>query len=340
MKTIRVGFLGTRGHTLKFISLINGFEESGASAIWSDDREKAEKTAAEGHVQFCSTPEEVLALCDAVVITAPNAYKKELVIKAARSGKHIFLEKPLAVNAEDGREMAEAVIKSGVKFFMSDPFVRNGIIGLKNMISEGTLGEITGGDVRIAVDRAVVPGHPPVWNPETALGGILADIGGHALHVIHYLFGKPESVYAELDRFTRGAMESGMEDNAVLILKYPGKIITMNASWISGGNSAHTLIYGTKGWAEVISLPGGNEVQKLVIHTDNGTVSYEGEQLPAPPKRHVRYFIDMIVNDLPDDIIGRDPLSGSGVSISDACEYAEIIEAGYRSASEGRKITL
>ena len=40
MKTIRVGFLGTRGHTLKFISLINGFEESGASAIWSDDREK------------------------------------------------------------------------------------------------------------------------------------------------------------------------------------------------------------------------------------------------------------------------------------------------------------
>jgi len=37
METIRVGFLGTRGHTLKFINLINGFEESEAAAIWSDD---------------------------------------------------------------------------------------------------------------------------------------------------------------------------------------------------------------------------------------------------------------------------------------------------------------
>jgi predicted dehydrogenase len=128
-------------------------------------------------------------MTDAVVITAPNVYKKELVIKAADAGKHIFLEKPLAVNKADAEEMAEAVRRAGVKFYMSDPFVRNGTIGLRDLIREGVLGDIYGADVRIAVDRAVVPGHPPVWNKETALGGIMADIGGHGLHVIHYLFG-------------------------------------------------------------------------------------------------------------------------------------------------------
>ncbi len=340
METIRVGFLGTRGHTLKFINLINGFEESEAAAIWSDDPAKAEAAAKEGNVQFCRTPEEVFALCDAVVITAPNAFKKDLVIKAAQAGKHIFLEKPLAVNAEDGKAMAEAVEQSGVKFYMSDPFVRNGIVGLKNRIEAGELGEITGGDVRIAADRAVVPGHPPVWNRETALGGIMADIGGHALHVVHYLFGRPESVYADLECFTEDAKKNRMEDNAAVIMHYPGKIVTMNASWVSGGNSAHTMIYGTKGWAEVINLPGGNEVQKLVIHTAGGTSSFEGEQLPEAPKRHVRYFIEMIADNLPNDIIGRDPLSNSGVSISDAREYAEILEAAYSSAADGKKIIL
>ena len=341
MDKIRVGFFGTRGHTLKFIDMINGFEESISRAIWSDDAEKAKTTAEEGHIEWCETPEEVLAQTDAVVITTPNSYKKELVIKAANAGKHIFLEKPLAVKYEDGAEMADAVRKAGIKFYMSDPFVRNGTITLKKMIENGDLGEITAGDVRIAVDRAVVPGHPPVWNKETALGGILADIGGHGLHVIHYLFGMPDRVYASMETFTEGAQNAGMEDQCQLVLHYSDrKIITASSAWISGGDSAHTFIYGTKGWAAAENIKGPEEKQRLILHIGNETKSLEGDELVPAPHRHVRYFIEMIANDLDNSIIGIDDFSNSGVSIDSAVEYARVIEAAYTSAAEGREIRL
>ena len=335
---IRTGILGTRGHTKKFITMVNNFPGSQVTGIWSDDREKAEKTAQETGIRFCRTPEELFRIADAVIITAPNVFKKELVLQAAQAGKHVFLEKPLAVTKADGSEMADAVRKSGVRFYMSDPFVRNGIIKLKEMIAEGILGEITAADVRIAVDRAVTDKHPPVWDKETALGGILADIGGHGIHIIHYLFGMPESVYAETGMFTEGAKSSGMEDQAQLVLRYRDMIVTASASWISGGDSAHTFVYGTKGWAEVISLPG--ETQRLVIHLDEEDLAFEPQDMPVNPERHVRYFLRMITENIENSMIGKDPFSSSGVSIDHAEEYAVLIEAAYRSAREERKIRL
>ncbi len=338
---IRVGFFGTRGHTLKFIGLVNGIEGSRACAIWSDDPEKAKKTAAESGVDFCGTPEEVLEKCDAVVITVPNAYKKELVIKAAQAGKHIFLEKPIAVTERDALEMAEAVRNAGVKFYMSDPFVRNGTIALKDMIAEGMLGEITAADVRIAVDRAVVPGHPPVWNRQTALGGILADIGGHGIHIVHYLFGMPDKVYAECEMFTEDARKAGMEDQVQLVLHYPDRrIVTVSASWISGGESEHTLVYGTKGWASVEKEADEKEVQKVVLHLKEGVQVFDAARLSLRPTRHIRYFIEMIEKDLDNSVIGTDPYSNFGVGIDQAAEYARLIEAAYRSAAEGRSVRL
>ncbi len=337
---IRTGIFGTRGHTLKFIDMINSYAESAVSGIWSDDAKKAEAAAGERNIMLWRTPEEVLAVSDAAVITAPNAYKKDLVIKAAEAGKHIFLEKPLAVTTVDAKVMADTVRGAGVKFYMSDPFVRSGTIRLKEMIAEGILGDVTGADIRIAVDRAVTAAHPPVWNKATALGGILADIGGHGIHIFHYLFGMPDSVYAETRMFSEGAKESGMEDQAQLVLGYQDKIVTASSSWISGGNSAHTFVYGTKGWAEVISLPGPEEAQKLAVHLNGRTDVLEPADLPAGPERHIRYFIRMIAENIANDMIGRDPLSNSGVSIDDAEAYARLIEAAYRSAEEGRRISL
>ncbi|MBQ6488162.1 MAG: Gfo/Idh/MocA family oxidoreductase [Solobacterium sp.] len=341
MEQIRVGFLGTRGHTLKFINLVNSFPEAVSTAIWSDDRTKAEQTAEEGKIICAETPEEVLDRADAVVITAPNVYKKELVIKAVNAGKHIFLEKPLAVSRADAKEMADAVRKAGVKFYMSDPFVRSGTIGLRNLIRDGVLGEVYGADVRIAVDRAVTPGHPPVWNKETALGGIMADIGGHGIHVIHYLFGMPVSVTAALQHITDGAKASGMEDQAQVIMQYAdGNTAVLSASWCSGGDSAHTIVYGTKGWARTERVKDNSETEKLFVYTKDGVKELSGDKLPAKPLRHIRYFIEMIVRDLPNDIIGKDDLSNSGVSIGSAEEYAAILEAVYESDRTGKKIIL
>ena len=63
-------------------------------------------------------------------------------------------------------------------------------------------------------------------------------------------------------------------------------------------------------------------------------------QLPPAPTRHVRYWVEMMTRDLPNDIVGVDDLSNSGVSIDNAAEYVDILDAIYRSAREGCTVAL
>ena len=64
------------------------------------------------------------------------------------------------------------------------------------------------------------------------------------------------------------------------------------------------------------------------------------QQLPPTPTRHVRNWVEMMARDLPNGIVGVDDLSNSGVSIDNAAEYVDILDAIYRSAREGCTVAL
>ena len=80
---------------------------------------------------------------DAIDITAPNNYHKEIAIAAAKAGKHVFCEKPLALNLTDAREMLSAVEEANVKHQIGFNYRFAPAIKLaKKLIDEGKIGTI------------------------------------------------------------------------------------------------------------------------------------------------------------------------------------------------------
>lgn len=339
MERLRIGIVGAVGHAEKFIRLINSYPESQV-VVYCGREGVAAEIARRQRLPLEPDFDRMLweYRLDGVVITVPNAEKKKLVIAAARAGVAIFLEKPLAVCREDALEMQRAVQEAGVKFYMSDPFVRPGILKFKEEIQNGKLGCIVGANIRHASDRALREAAlPHIYCKSLSGGGIMADVGGHPLHILQYLFGQPETVCSSLYADTPMAIANGIEENASVLLHYRNGItVTLEASWVSGGDSSHTAVYGTDGWAEVVDCPGQEGSQQLTVHGSDGTAQvYTADDMPPMPTKHVHYFLKMILEDLPNDIVGHVPESCCGVSIDGAVQLACIIDAVYRSNNCG-----
>jgi predicted dehydrogenase len=134
---------------------------------------------------------------DVIDITAPSNFHKEIAIYAAEKGKHIFCEKPLALNLKDAREMLEAVEKAGVKNQIGFNYRFAPAIQLaKKMIEEGKLGKIYHFRALYLQDWIVDPEFPLVWrlDKKVAGSGSHGDLGAHLIDIAHFLVGNIEKV--------------------------------------------------------------------------------------------------------------------------------------------------
>ncbi|MCD8327002.1 MAG: Gfo/Idh/MocA family oxidoreductase [Lachnospiraceae bacterium] len=340
MEKARIAICGSRVKPDRFGSLIKKFEDSELAAVWDDQNiERCEKVAEDLGVPFERDIDNLLNhyRLDGVVIVSDNARKKDLILKAAQAGISVFVEKPMCVSAEDAKEIQKAVHESGIKFYMSDPFVSSGLMKVKELIAQGELGRITGARFLLGAGAALYGFIS--YDREKSLGGIMADVGGHMIHQAHYIFGKPEALSAQLSYYSEEAKKNQIEENAVIVMRYPDDVlVTLNCSWLSGAGMGEAEIYGTGGVAVVQKAEDGHSPGDEVVVVKRGkgeSHTYSLKDMPKPPRQHIRYFIDMLVKDLPNDIVGVDPQSNSGVSIDHAVEFAEIIDTIYQSANKG-----
>ncbi|MBI2247180.1 MAG: Gfo/Idh/MocA family oxidoreductase [Armatimonadetes bacterium] len=136
-----------------------------------------------------ATLEEALAHSDfdAVCIATPTHTHHPLVLAAARAGKHIFCEKPMAVAEDEALQMMEAIERAGVIFQIG--FMRRfdeEFVHAKELISSGALGHLMA--VR-ATTRG--PGLPPPWAWDDAKsGGLLAEVNSHDFDAVRWLTGR------------------------------------------------------------------------------------------------------------------------------------------------------
>lgn len=340
MEKLKLALCGGMGHVEKFGKLINSYEESCIVAVWDNDPERGRGVADRLGCAFEADYDRLLSEygLDGVAIVAENCYHKDMIIKAAEKGKHIFVEKPLCVDPADAREVQRVIHRTGVKFYMTDPFVHASTVYVKKLIADGALGKVTGARFRHGTSTALEPQKDcPIYEKERALGGIMADVGGHMIHIAHYLFGKPEALSAVLSCHSEAAKRSGIEENAVVVMKYPDdKLVTLESSWVSGGDTNASEVFGTDGWVRV-TRSGKQEGDDIVVYQRGreAAVTIPDSAMPEKPARHVRYWVEMMANDLPNDIVGVDDRSNSGVSIDNAVEFVDIIDAVYRSADRG-----
>ena len=134
---------------------------------------------------------------DAIDITAPSNAHKDIAIEAARAGKHIFCEKPLALTLADSRAMLEAAQAAGIRHQVGFNYrFAPALVLAKKLIDAGKLGKIFHFRGRFLQDWIIDPDFPKVWRLDKAVcgSGSLGDLGAHVIDAARFLIGDMGSV--------------------------------------------------------------------------------------------------------------------------------------------------
>ncbi len=143
---------------------------------------------------------------DIIDINAPSDAHKEIAIAAAKAGKHLYCEKPLALTLEDSREMLAVAEEAGVKHMVGFNYRFTPAVMLaKKLIDEGRLGEIFHFRAWFLQDWIIDPNFPLVWRlqKEVAGSGSHGDLGAHLIDMAHYLVGDISEVIGMSETFIK-----------------------------------------------------------------------------------------------------------------------------------------
>ncbi len=201
MRKINWGVLGTagiaKGQTIPGMLLA---ENCTLYAIAGRSMEKAEQFKAQfGFEKAYDSYEALLAdpAVEAVYIPLPNHLHYEWVIKAAKAGKHILCEKPLAPTAAQAAEMQAAAKENGVLLMEAFAYLHSPLIAaLKKELDSGVIGEVR------YLENAFVTSDYDISNirmRRETLGGSLYDLGCYCISQSIWLLGEPERVSAAAD---------------------------------------------------------------------------------------------------------------------------------------------
>ncbi|MFQ5867989.1 MAG: Gfo/Idh/MocA family protein [bacterium] len=141
-----------------------------------------------------------------VDINTPNSTHREIAVAAAKAGKHILCEKPLAVSLAEAEEMLEAVEEAGVKHMVCFNYRKVPAVGLaKKLIDEGGLGKIYHFRAQYLQDWITDPEFPLVWRlkKEEAGAGAHGDINSHIIDLARYLVGDFAKVVGMQETFIK-----------------------------------------------------------------------------------------------------------------------------------------
>ena len=268
MKTIGVGVIGwgfmgkTHTQALRSIALFYpGIDfRVELKCVCARHIENARAAAeAAGFERYTDDYRALLAMedIDVVSVCTPNDQHEEMVLSALRAGKHVYVDKPLAVTADSAARMAEAASKAGV---MTRMVFNNryfpATIRARQLVDEGRIGEVLSFNVRYLHSGSIDPDKPIGWKQQ-AQGGVLLDLGSHALDLALWLTGYPKRVFCRTRTLydARPTPDGGVEralgeDQVTALLELPnGASGTMAARQIAPGtNDELTLeVRGAKG---------------------------------------------------------------------------------------------
>jgi len=246
VKHLKWGLLAAGRIAGSFAKGLNSTDDATALAVGSRDLEKAKKFAAEHHVERAyGSYEELLADpdVDAVYIATPNSMHAEWSIKAARAGKHILCEKPVATNAPELEEVLEVVRDCDV-FFMEAFMYRchPQWKKVREILDAGTIGEVRVLRSSFAFNMGINLENIRMSNPMA--GGGLMDVGCYCVSFCRLIANEePSEVHGVAHIGPEGRVDYQMAG----ILKFPSGIVADFTSAIQCGVPTSALIYGSKG---------------------------------------------------------------------------------------------
>lgn len=216
-------------HTQEYAEAIQKNPKAQLCCLWDDNQERGKAMAEKLGVPFQPDLDAIWAdpTIEGVQVTTATNQHRDILLAAAKAGKHIFTEKVLALTNEDAEEIAQAVRESGVKFTISYPHKTWPTLkAAKALVDSGKLGKITyarvhnyhDGSVRPQADGSLgwLPSH--FYDAAQTGGGAMMDLGAHPMYTLHWFLGEPKSIVSQFTEVTH----RGVEDNAVSVIEFEG----------------------------------------------------------------------------------------------------------------------
>lgn len=221
---------------------------------------------------------------DVIDICTANSLHAPIAIAAAKTGKHVICEKPLARNADEARMMLNAVNEAGVKHLAAFNYRRvPAIVHAKNMITEGKIGKIYHFNAVYYQDWLLDPSMPFSWRldaKQCGLGGASGEMNAHIIDLARFLVGEIESVCTDAAIFVKERpvvnqntmAEVTTDDAANTIARFRnGAMATFLGTRFAAGrkNYMRIEIFGSEG-SLVFNLERLNELEYYSVN-DNKT---------------------------------------------------------------------
>jgi predicted dehydrogenase len=376
MKALNIGMIGYgsigRVHAMAYRNIPYHyglpFNTVNLVGVSTSRRETAERAAQEiGCNYWTANYHELLARddIDLVDVCVPNHMHEEILVAAARAGKHIYCEKPLSMNVAEGKRIVAAADEAGIKSQLTFNFrYMPAITRARQLVEEGFLGRVFSFRGRYFRSSYIDPNKPLSWRlrKEISGGGALFDLGSHILDTLYYLLGDFGSVQATLDTLikerpvAKGASEKGVvnvDDIALMQLRMAdGTLGHVEISRMGTGvtNDMQFEIYGSNGamrfrsedpsWLEVYDvrdpsqpLGGMRGYRNLeVVQRHEGAKAPDWSMPPGFVRSHAECqyrFLKAVAEDTP-----------PSPTLADGLKVQEIMAAAEQSSDQQRWVSV
>jgi predicted dehydrogenase len=275
---------------------------------------------------------------EAVYIASPVVYHKKQAMMAADAGKHILLEKPIALTVEEGQEVIDYCKEKGVLLatgFMMRYHAYHQ--AMKKLVDEGKLGQIVSCRAQLTCWYPDIPGN---WRQAKATsgGGALMDMGVHCLDLIQYITGyKAKRAAGMASTLT---FDYEVEDSGAMLVELENGAICQIESHFNIPDAAargRFEIYGTKGSMLAEGTISQVEGGKLDVMISDDSLKYDAQQdrNEVEPMKVEVEFGNMYTKEI--ESFSKSILEGTPVEVpaEDAVQVQEIIQSAYRTSETG-----
>jgi len=317
--------------------------EAEVVAVYARNEEKAKAFAEKFDIPLWYTDVDTLinkSCCEIVDICLPNFMHEQATLKAAAAGKHIIIEKPLAVTLKEADRMIDACKKANVKLMYAEELCfAPKYERARQLVNEGAFGEVF---MLKQSEKHSGPHSDWFYDINLAGGGVLMDLGCHGIQWFRWMLNnaKALNVFASLATVYHKGRTKG-EDNSVIIIEFENGVTgVVENSWAKhGGMDDRSEIYGTGGMIYADLFMGNSAVSysrngyKYAMEKADTTVGWSftvfEEVFNQGYPHELKHFVDCVRNN-------KQPL----VTGEDGRAVLEIIYAAYASAGSGKKVSL
>jgi predicted dehydrogenase len=302
--------------------------------LCSLDGKAAEQFAEEYEIKEVTDRIDGLAIREdiqAVIISTPNKFHAPYAIEFMKNGKDVFVEKPMAVSAQQGGEMIECSRRTGRILMVGHMWRFDTEVNyIRDLVQSGKLGEV----FKTKGYGIHVNWGPGGWfvDKDLAGGGSLVDMGVHAIDAVRYLLGDPEpkEVYAKIS--TRFG-DYDVDDTSIVMITWDtGTVSIIESGWRhphADAPEAGTQIFGTLGYASLFptcyKVKAGEEMEETVPEMPERKEHCDQVMYT----RQMKHFIECIRT-------RSEPVAG----MMHGQTALQIMDAAYESARTGEVVRL